>query len=149
MAENTELDRQGLEVLSEEECRRRLQEVPVGRIAFVHDRKPLVLPINHRVFEGDVVFRTAQGSKLDVVRQHPSAPVAFEIDDYDAHQRTGWSVVVQGQLDHIVDRSLIDKLQRLELQPWAEVADRDHWLRITVEHITGRRILPLSPEARG
>lgn len=148
MGQETELDEQGLEVLSEQECRRRLEEAPVGRIAFVHERKPLVLPVNYGIYDEDIVFRTAQGSKLDAARHHPGLPVAFEIDDYDAGRRTGWSVVVQGQLDHVVDRSLIAKLESLKLQPWAEVAERDHWLRIVVERVTGRRILPLSPEAR-
>lgn len=44
----------------------------------------------------------------------------------------------------VTRRSLVDRLDALELKPWAEVAERDQWLRIVVDHVTGRRVLPVA-----
>ena len=40
-----DLDWSGLEVLSYEECRRLLSDAPVGRVGFVQDGSPVILPM--------------------------------------------------------------------------------------------------------
>lgn len=130
-------DRQGLDILTLEECRRRLAAAEVGRLAFVSDRGLQVLPVNHLLDGNDVVFRTAPGGKLDAARR--AEEVAFEVDGVDPERRTGWSVLVRGRARlvgpiraaHLADRAL---------RPWADATARDHWVVVQTHHVTGREI---------
>ena len=69
--------------------------------------------------------------------------VAFEIDEIDAANRQGWSVLVRGTLHH-VDPDAAGFRERFDPEPWI-LADRDAWLIIDPFAITGRR---LHPDAR-
>lgn len=131
-------DHDGLETLSFAECLRLLGSVPVGRIGFVHDGDVNVLPVNHAIDGQDVVFHVANGSKLSAAEDQDS--VAFEADDYDATTRTGWSVLVTGKADLVLDDEQITRLDALDLHPWATSADRPYWIRIRPTSVTGRRI---------
>lgn len=142
------VDREGLAVLDREECVQRLAGASVGRFVFVHRGQPLALPVNHAVVDEAVVFRVSEGSKLDAARQQAGARVAFEVDGFDPDEETGWSVLVKGTVHPVTDEVEARRLDRLDLYPWAEVAERSHWIRIDVDEITGRRLLPLADEAR-
>lgn len=136
--EATSLDHQGLEVISPEECWELLADAPVGRVAFNEAGEPMVLPVNHAVVGHRIVFRTLRGSLLHEALM--AAPVAFQVDGFDAVQRTGWSVLVRGVADLAEDT---DELDALELHPWADTVDRDDWVQIRSEEISGRRIVHL------
>lgn len=118
-----------------------INKAPVGRLVFEDDQGPIALPVNHILFYGDLVFRTAAGSKLDATKRG-SGRVAFEVDEFDVEGETGWSVLVRGELKVISDEELLGALRELPLRPWADEVDRDHWLRITAEVVTGRRLIP-------
>lgn len=62
-----------LHPLTVDECLRLLESRSVGRIAFVDDGDPQVLPVNYRVHEGAIVFRTHYGPLLDAVHLSPGA----------------------------------------------------------------------------
>jgi hypothetical protein len=57
-----------------------------------------VLPVNYRLFEGTIVFRTAADSPTEEDLRTGIAraeyKVAFEIDDFDMAAREGWDVLV-------------------------------------------------------
>ena len=94
-------ERHGLEVLSSAECLRLLEKGRIGRVGFVSDGQPHVLPVNYLASDaGEVVFRTTDGSVLTEVA---GGPAAFEIDGYDEQARTGWSVCVHGPGREITD----------------------------------------------
>lgn len=131
------LDHQGLEVLDPDECWELLRGTPVGRVAFVEDGELTVLPVNHAVVGHRVVFRTLRGSLLHEALM--KEPVAFQVDDFDPANRTGWSVLVRGVAD-IVEGDAED-LDAMELHPWADSVDRDDWVQIQVDEISGRRIV--------
>lgn len=132
-------DRTGLEVLSEDECRELLARPPVrvGRLAFVVDGQPKVMPVNYIWHEDTVVFQTNSGSKLDAAYQ--TELVAFEIDAVDAQWRDGWSVVVEGRVAAVEDPDEANALAELPLRPWAE-KQRRIYVRIHPSRITGRRL---------
>ena len=91
---------QSLEILSPAECLRLLGRGRIGRVGFVSDGQPHVLPVNYIASDaGEVVFRTTDDSLLTAVA---GGPAAFEIDGYDERARAGWSVCVHGpgQRDH-------------------------------------------------
>ena len=132
----TSLDHQGLEIITPEECWQLLADAPVGRVAFNEAGEPMVLPVNHAVVGHRIVFRTLRGSLLHEALM--AEPVAFQVDSFDVIERTGWSVLVRGIADLAEDPQ---ELEQLELHPWADSVDRDDWVQIRAEEITGRRIV--------
>lgn len=132
----TSLDHQGLEVISPEECWQLLAAAPVGRVAFVEAGDPMILPVNHAVVGHSVVFRTLRGSLLHEALM--AEPVAFQVDDFDVLARTGWSVLLRGVADLAEDPGT---LEGLELHPWADTVERNDWVQIRPDEITGRRIV--------
>jgi nitroimidazol reductase NimA-like FMN-containing flavoprotein (pyridoxamine 5'-phosphate oxidase superfamily) len=137
MPEKNELD--GLDILSPAECLRLLGKGRLGRVGFVSDGRPHVLPVNYVASDaGEIVFRTTAGSVLTAVAGQAAA---FEIDGYDERARTGWSVCVQGPGREITDAGnpLAQRLRELNVITWAP-GPRDRWFAILGDEITGRRI---------
>lgn len=132
-------DRLGLTILTVDECVRLLEthHVHVGRVAFVDGGYPVVLPVNYRFVDGAVVLRTASGSKLG--KAFVNAQVAFEVDAVDPSWEEGWSVLVQGVAEEVLDPDELQRLQALPLRPWAP-GTKPHFVRIWPSHISGRRI---------
>lgn len=131
------VDRVGIEILSFDQCRDLLAAGIVGRIAMVVNGEPVILPVNYRYVRGSIVFRTALGEKSDAAMM--DQPVAFEIDGWNAAQEKGWSVLVKGTA-HEVDADDAAAAEASTLQPWARAVERDIWVRIVPNEITGRRI---------
>ncbi|MEO5839818.1 MAG: pyridoxamine 5'-phosphate oxidase family protein [Acidimicrobiales bacterium] len=131
------VDRVGIEILSFDQCRDLLTAGVVGRIGLFVNGEPVILPVNYRYALGSIVFRTALGEKSDAAMM--DKPVAFEIDDWDATQQKGWSVLVKGTA-HEVDADDAAAAEAAALQPWARAVERDIWVRIVPNEITGRRV---------
>lgn len=132
-----------LEELTEDESLRLIKQAEIGRIGFSGRYGPVVLPVNYKVVEGSVVFRTAVGSPLgEDLRTgiaHAEYKVAFEIDEIDAQARTGWSVMIQGAAHHVDDEEELAVMVQAGIEPWAG-GERDHFVRIKPSVISGRRI---------
>src|SRR4051794_3348426 len=137
------VDRSGLEMMPLEECLYHLRTARMGRLAFVWDGYPIILPVNHGMQRDSVVFRTNVGSKLAAADNE--MPVAFEVDAFDADRRAGWSVIVRGDAQTIEDPADLEQLHSLGVWPWADAVERDHWVRINTYEMTGRRILHPHP----
>lgn len=134
-------DRNGLLVLDEEACLDRLRGVAIGRVAFPLAGHTLVLPVTFAL-DGrtGIVFRTGRGSKLSRAEREVG-DVAFEADDFDRATRTGWSVLVRGEMDEVLELTEIARLEGLPLHPWADEVSRPRWIRIAIERISGREIV--------
>lgn len=126
-----------LEILYRDECLDLLASQRVGRIAFVAEDGAMILPINYVLHDDRIVFRTNSGSKYSAVLG--AEKVAFEIDGIDPVQATGWSVVVRGRARLLSAKVRLDPSERGDLRPWARGA-RDHWVALSLETVTGRRI---------
>jgi nitroimidazol reductase NimA-like FMN-containing flavoprotein (pyridoxamine 5'-phosphate oxidase superfamily) len=135
-------DRNGLEILSREQCLLLLGQTHVGRVALSVGALPVVLPVNYTLFDGDIVVTTVAGSKLDAALAN--AVVAFEIDWSDPFSHRGWSVLVRGMATVITDQVQLDEARHLHLRPWATPA-ACHYVRIETDVVTGRRIVPQGP----
>lgn len=131
-------DHAGLETIPLDECLRLLASVPLGRVGFQAEGELVMLPVNHAVDGQDVVFRTAQGSKLSAAESASS--VTFEADHYDPRRWLGWSVVVTGQAEIVYDDAEIDALDQLGLETWPDAVAKPFWVRIRPRSITGRRL---------
>ena len=132
------VDHAGLETLPFDECLRLLASVPLGRIGFRADGEVVILPVNHAVDGQDIIFRTARGSKLAAAGDRDQ--VAFEADGYDERTRSGWSVLVNGRAEPVLQDAQIRRLERLDLHPWATAVQRPFWVLIRPTSVTGRRI---------
>ena len=132
-----------LQELGEAECLRLIASGGIGRIGFSGRYGPTVMPVNYQLYEGTIVFRTAQDSATDEDLRTGIAnaeyKVAFEIDDFDAAARTGWSVLVQGSAHHVGSEAERASVTAAGVEPWAG-GDRELFLRIVPTRITGRRI---------
>ncbi|WP_068923102.1 pyridoxamine 5'-phosphate oxidase family protein [Planobispora rosea] len=140
------LDSAGLQVLSHEECMTLLATTPIGRIVFTDRALPAVQPVNFVLDGTDVVIRTAAGSKLAAATRR--AIVAFEADDFDPQGRTGWSVTVIGHARAVDDPLEAERLAGLPLTPWAS-GSREHFIVITAEQVSGRRITAVAGTVGG
>jgi nitroimidazol reductase NimA-like FMN-containing flavoprotein (pyridoxamine 5'-phosphate oxidase superfamily) len=138
MDTSANVDWSGLEVLSPDDCRSHLRLGAVGRIGFVEEGGPVILPVNYTMDGAAIVFRTAAGSKLSIGMMQ--RPVCFEVDDWDTMSHSGWSVLAKGVADEVLDPVEIERLEQLPVRPWSRPDLRDHWIRIMVEELTGRRI---------
>lgn len=127
------VDVPSLEELGRDECLRLLRDHSVGRFAVATPgAAPLVIPVNY-VLDGEVVvFRSGSGSKLRSLR---GSPVSFELDDIDGVRHTGWSVLVRG----MAYEATRWESEHLDFEAWAP-GDKDHFIRIVPDVITGRRI---------
>lgn len=128
----------GLQLLTEEEARALLTQSDVGRVGVSMGAIPAIFPVNYAVIDDTVVFRTAPGSKLSAATAE--AVVAFEVDDYDRNDRTGWSVLVVGRSEVVHDVDMTFKVLDTGLEPWAD-GFRSSIVRIRIEMISGRRIV--------
>ncbi|ONF73632.1 pyridoxamine 5'-phosphate oxidase family protein [Amycolatopsis keratiniphila] len=130
-------NRQQLEVLDREQCLGLLRTVRVGRLVFVEDALPAVQPVNFRVKRDHVVIRVAGGAKLAAATGN--TVVAFQADELDPDLRIGWSVTVVGHANLITDVAELVDVSGTWLEPWVD-GRRDHFIRIEVEKVTGRRL---------
>lgn len=134
------LDWSGMVILDQEQCYEHLRREPVGRLGFVANAEPVILPVNYAVDGRAIVLRTGQGSKLSAALM--AQPVCLEIDGWDVLSHTGWSVLVKGVAEAIDDPAVIDRLEQLPVRPWSRPDLRREWVRIMVEEVTGREISP-------
>lgn len=130
-------DHSGLDVMPYAECLRRLAEAPLGRVSFMIDGDVVTMPVNHGLDGTSVVFRTAPGSKLRVASD--AGVVAFEIDGYDAETGSGFSVLVTGRAELVLDDATIARLDRLGVRSGLLGVERPFWVRIRADGITGRQ----------
>ena len=127
-----------LEILDEAECIRRIESTPVGRVGFISDGVPLVLPVNFEWHDGGVVFRTLEGQKLAAAASQQT--VCFEVDDWDQQTHSGWSVVMSGAARQVTEWAEIEQLERLGVVPWTKGEWRPLWIRIEPEELSGRQL---------
>ena len=133
--------------LTKSECFRLLSREHLGRVAVLDDQGPVVFPVNFVLDRHMVVFRTDEGTKLDIAARR--GKIAFEVDRVDATAHTGWSVLIRGEAAEVTDPAELARLHKLPLSPWAPGA-KSRYVRILPAKLTGRRIsVPGDPADRG
>ncbi|MEL4357479.1 MULTISPECIES: pyridoxamine 5'-phosphate oxidase family protein [unclassified Luteococcus] len=123
------------EVLDAAECSLLLREQAVGRVAFQGPDGLTVLPLSYLLADEKIVLRTARDTQLAALPEQ--TPVAFEVDEFDAGFRNGWSVLVRGQLHRAGDEDLASHGPMPE--PFVP-DDREQLLVITPREYTGRAV---------
>jgi nitroimidazol reductase NimA-like FMN-containing flavoprotein (pyridoxamine 5'-phosphate oxidase superfamily) len=133
------VDRNGLHVLDRDECLALLQNGGLGRVALSMGALPTILPVNYRLVDGFVVFRTGVGSKLDAATR--GAVIAFEVDACDPETQTGWSVVVTGVAHDTPSNDWAEPILSAAIPRWAPEGST-RVLHLSTDIISGRRIPP-------
>ena len=126
-----------------DQCWVLLDSEVVGRIALIVDGHPEIFPVNFVLQRRSIVFRTAGGTKL--WGAITAKPVAFEIDGYDGHEQTAWSVVARGEAELIEDEAEKKAVDDLLLEPW-QPGEKNHYVRVTPKALTGRRFKVNNPD---
>ncbi len=129
--------RPSLERLSADESQKLVAPGGVGRFVYMDREGPVAVPVNFRVLDGDIVFRT--DSMATVQAASSGDQVSFEVDHLDEALTEGWSVLLTGGAREIVDPEEIEQVRSLGIAPWAG-GERRTFVRLVPRQVTGRRI---------
>lgn len=122
-----------MEVLSHDECERRLSGGGVGVLALGGEGAPLVRPVNF-TYEGERIWiRTGEGQLLGAARAAVAA--SFVLTSTDRFEHTGWSVIATGVLGEADEVA-----ESLRLRAWVP-SDKKHVITLSVDHVSGRRVV--------
>lgn len=105
-----------------------------GRLAYRLGEDVNIVPINAVVDGEQLVFRTAEGSKL--LGLHMSSNVAFEVDEQAADTVT--SVVARGRA-RVLEGAEEERAESLHVRPWS-TSWKGTFVAIDVTEITGRQV---------
>jgi len=132
-----------LTTLDDAVCWERLAAHRVGRLVVSVGSQPDIFPVNYLVEDGQIIVRTAEGTKLAAAIM--GGLVAFEIDEFDPDTHSGWSVVVHGTAaeTHTLDEVMHD--EALDPDPWAS-GFKGRIIHITPTEVTGRSVGPQAQE---
>jgi nitroimidazol reductase NimA-like FMN-containing flavoprotein (pyridoxamine 5'-phosphate oxidase superfamily) len=124
--------------LDRDEALRLLAAKKVGRLGFLHEGSPMIMPMNFTLADERIVFRTlAHGAAARAV----TTAVAFEVDDIDDFLEAGWSVVVTGTAELLTEEELARLRGDNAPEPWAE-GPRTLFVAIPIDQVTGRQLIP-------
>lgn len=127
----------GLEAMDYEACLNALGSESVGRVGYVDDGWPTVVPVNYTARGREIFIRSHDGGKLHAARR--GDVVCLEVDAIDESTRSGWSVVGHGRLEVITDPATLRLAWANDPSPWAASTEW-HWLRLVPFSLSGRRI---------
>ena len=130
-------DRNGLEMLSGEECLALLANNDFGRIGLSINALPAILPVNYKMVDGVVVILSAGGAKVAAAANH--SVVAFEVDKFSPSGEYGWSVLTIGVAFRVEDEP--ELLARLNgpMEVWIDIKAAT-LIGIRPDIISGRKI---------
>jgi nitroimidazol reductase NimA-like FMN-containing flavoprotein (pyridoxamine 5'-phosphate oxidase superfamily) len=124
--------------IEETECQELLARGGVGRLVFRAGDRPIAFPVNFKMFNHDVVFRSEEGSEVSAIAS--DALVSFEVDRIDDAMSEGWSVLASGALQPVRVTDQLEKVIALGIEPWAG-GERWTYFRLVVTGLSGRRIV--------
>jgi nitroimidazol reductase NimA-like FMN-containing flavoprotein (pyridoxamine 5'-phosphate oxidase superfamily) len=131
-------DSNGLEVLGRETCLELLAGRALGRIGLTSEALPTIVPVNYWFDGHRILVRTSPGTKLHAATVN--TVVAFEVDDVDPVEHSGWSVVVTGPTAEITDPEELERLRHAPLPHWSSTDG--HVIAIDPAIVSGRRLRP-------
>ena len=131
-------------MLDRQQCLDLLATATLGRVGVTSGALPTVLPVNFLLHGERILIRSGAGTKLDAALRN--AVVAFEADDFDPVDHSGWSVVVTGVARAITDPEELVSVEALPLARWAPAGD-EHVVSISTDMVSGRRLDRLCSQA--
>lgn len=132
MSENTDV----IQNLSDEESLELLATKTFGRLVVRRKDDMDLFPLNCLVHEGEIYFRTAEGSKLFSLTLNND--VLFEADNVDGDSQEAWSVVVKGTARTLTSNAEIEAADQLPLKPWLPTL-KYNYVVVSPNEISGRK----------
>lgn len=123
----------GLELIDEAGCRLLLHSRTLGRVGVQIADQLAILPVYYAVMDHDIVFRTDPGTKL--IAALLETRIVFEVDNASP----GWSVLVRGHARQLREADDVEHARTLLGHYWP-AGEREQYVRIAAEQITGRRL---------
>jgi nitroimidazol reductase NimA-like FMN-containing flavoprotein (pyridoxamine 5'-phosphate oxidase superfamily) len=114
-----------------------LAQHTAGRIGFLAPQGPQILPVTYQYRNGNAIFRTSPIGVLSGLVRRTS--VAFEIDEIDEQNHSGWSVLVLGFAEAMAHNYLLTTAWETGPVPWAE-GTRNVFIQITPRTMSGRSV---------
>lgn len=105
-------------IIPEESCWGYLASQEVGRLGVSSHDVPEIFPLNYYVDGESVIFRSAEGSKMDQLAVNNN--VVLEVDGWT--DDGGWSVMVKGTAERITDPEELARARKAPLLPWIGTA---------------------------
>lgn len=134
----------GPDELTRTVCLQLLGGAGLGRVVYTVGAMPAVEPVNYVVDGEAIVIRTDTTSKLAAGGRRDI--VAFQVDEIDSAEGTGWSVVVTGRASEVrasADRvrlAALPLLARLSLPAGKPGGVHARYVRISCDIVAGRRL---------
>ncbi len=104
--------------MSDYDIRNMIQNTHVGRLAYVLDNAPVIVPMGFRFSGGSLYSFTTEGQKIDAMRRNDAVCILFD----DIASRTQWrSVVVRGRYRELgleEEKAAIVKLMSTDATWW-------------------------------
>jgi len=126
-----------VEQLGATTCLELLASGSIGRVILTEQAMPTALPVAYALDKGTIVFRSSVGTKLAAAAA--GTVIAFEVDDFDADRRVGWSVVVTGLATVIAGEEEEEAANGLGIPVWVQ-PDGAQYIRLQPSIVTGRRV---------
>lgn len=119
--------------LTDPQCWERLASQQLGRIITHVGDVIDIFPVNYVVDDGEILFRTAEGSKLFELTVNDD--VLFEVDDHT--ESDAWSVIIRGTARRLDTDDEVQHADTLPLHPWIPTL-KHNYVRITPDQVSGR-----------
>lgn len=103
-----------ISVIPEDSCWGYLASQEVGRLGLSTHDLPEIFPVNYYVDGESIIFRSAEGSKMNEIATNSN--VVFEVDGWT--EDGGWSVMVKGIAERITDADELARARKAPLLPW-------------------------------
>jgi nitroimidazol reductase NimA-like FMN-containing flavoprotein (pyridoxamine 5'-phosphate oxidase superfamily) len=117
------------------ECLRLLAVGRVGRVVFTEAAMPAARPVSYLLDGEEVVFGTANGSRVATAVRH--AVVAFQVDEIDLETCVGWSVLGVGEAYEVTEPA---RLAALTAHRPRSPTRTGHTIAIPLQWLTGCRL---------
>lgn len=126
----------GVTILDVAACRELLDAGAIGRVGYIAEGRPMIVPVDYLVHDNTIVFRADPGGKLLHIPLHH---VCFEVDGSAADHV--WSVVVQGFARDLTTAigPEYQAMRDLTLASHAPI-ENAHWISIDITEVSGRRL---------
>ena len=112
--------------------------VEIGRVGISVSAIPEVLPVNYRLQEGNIVFRTGAGTTLHAATA--GTAIAFEVDE-SGSRHAQWLERPRGGPSEEVTDPQEDKQAFAVLPNGWVPREHEHVIRLVPSRVSGRRII--------
>ena len=137
--------RRVVERLDEAACLELLSTGRVGRLIYNSRYGPVALPLEYKIHDGSIVFRTYRitftEEDLRTGIAHAEYQVVVEVDQTDPEVREGWVVLVRGTAHNVDTEAECASISNIGLEPWVE-GEPEHFIRVDPISIAGQRLRP-------